>query len=255
MPYYGRPSKNCQSCRERRIRVSVCCRTPARTPLTAIFRQCDRSEPVCSQCKRAGKTCGGYRDVPSFVFRDENDKAARRSTLAKSRSEARRKRVEDSTADPDGSPVSLCPSRSSSVIQRRSSPKFLGQTIPAPVSFSLKEQGLKFFFDRFVTATSAVENSPYDIKSPAFLGAISLEARLRDAVISVGLAAMANVTQDRSLLLVSREKYVEAISSVRLAVGNPEQVSPDQTLKLIVMLSLYEVRSDTRHFYSRFLNG
>lgn len=231
------------------------CRALVRTPLIALIRQCDRFEPVCSQCKRAGKACGGYRDVPSFAFRDENDKAARRSAMAKSRSEARRKRVKDSTPDPDGSPVSSCPSRLSSVVQRRSSPMFLGQTIPAAVSSSLEEQGLRFFFNRFVTAISAVENSPYDIKSPPFLGAISLEARLRDAVISVGLAAMANVTRDRTLLLVSREKYVAAINSVRLAVGNPEQVSPDQTFKLIVMLSLYEVRSDYRHLYPRFVNG
>jgi hypothetical protein len=119
-------------------------------------------------------------------------------------------------------------------------------TIPAAVSSSVDEQGLKFFFNRFVTAISAVENSPYDIKSPPFLRDISLEARLRDAVISVGLAALANVTRDRSLLLVSREKYVAAINTVRLAVGNPEQANPDQTFKLIVMLSLYEVRSKYR---------
>lgn len=116
-------------------------------------------------------------------------------------------------------------------------------TIPAAVPSSMEEQGLKFFFNRFVTAISAVQNSPYDIKSPPFFNAISLEARLRDAIISVGLAAMANVTRNRSLLLASREKYVAAINSVRLAVGNPEQANPDQTFKLIVMLSLYEVRS------------
>lgn len=117
-------------------------------------------------------------------------------------------------------------------------------TIPAAVPSSVDEQGLKFFFSQFVTAISAVENSPYDIKSRPSLRDVSLEARLQDAVISVGLAALANVTRDRSLLLVSREKYVAAINSVRLAVGNAEQANPDQTFKLIVMLSLYEVRSN-----------
>lgn len=179
------------------------------------------------------------------MFRDENDKAARRSTIAKSRSEARRKQLGDSNSSSDASsPVSSQSSPSSLVVQRRSPRVHRALSIPAAVSSSVEEQGLKFFFNRFVTAVSAVESSPYDINSPPFLSAISLEARLRDAVISVGLAAMANVTRDRSLLLVSREKYAAAINSVRLAVGNPEQANPDQTFKLIVMLSLYEVNSD-----------
>lgn len=107
---------------------------------------------------------------------------------------------------------------------------------------------MRFFFNRFTTTVSALGSSPYDIKSPPFLKAISLEAGIRDSVISVGLAAMANVTRDRSLLLVSREKYVAAINSVRMAVGNPEQANPDQTFKLIVLLSLYEVGSNPSPF-------
>lgn len=179
------------------------------------------------------------------MFRDESDKTARRSAVAKSRSEARRKLLEDSTSSSDKSSASSHSSPSSFVVQRSRPRVLLVPTIPAGVSSTLEEQGLKFFFNRFVTAASAVESPSYDLKSPPLLRAISLEATLRDAVASVGLAAMSNVTGDRSLLLVSREKYVAGLNSVRLAVGDPEQANPNQTFKLIVMLSLYEVCSNS----------
>lgn len=131
---------------------------------------------------------------------------------------------------------------SSSNLELRRQPRVVSlQSIPAAISSNLEERGLKFFFNRFATAVSAFQGSPYDIKSLSFLNAISLEVPLREAVVSVGLAALSNITKDRSLLLASREKHMGTINSVRLAVENPEQASPDQTFKLIVMLSLYEV--------------
>lgn len=42
---------------------------------------------------------------------------------------------------------------------------------------------------------------------------------------------------------LARKKYVIAINTVRKAVENPENANPSQTLKLILMLSLYEVCS------------
>ncbi|KAJ5175891.1 uncharacterized protein N7482_001768 [Penicillium canariense] len=71
--------------------------------------------------------------------------------------------------------------------------------------------------------------------------AIHRESSLRDAVVSVGLAAMSNVTQDRALSLAAREKYVATINVVQRAVENPESANVNQTFKIILMLSLYEM--------------
>jgi hypothetical protein len=70
---------------------------------------------------------------------------------------------------------------------------------------------------------------------------------VRDAVVSVGLAAMSNVNRDKALRILSREKHATVISAVQMAVGNPAQANPDCTFHLIVMLSLYEVNIDYYH--------
>jgi hypothetical protein len=106
----------------------------------------------------------------------------------------------------------------------------------------VEEQGLSFFFLRFVTTVPRLEHAPLEVEISPLLGSVLLHAPVRDAAISVGLAARSNVTRDRSLRLVAKEKYAAAISSVRVAVENPQQANPDQTLKLIIMLGLYEVR-------------
>ena len=101
---------------------------------------------------------------------------------------------------------------------------------------------MSFFFHQFVTAVSMLERHPPQLEESPLLNMILLHPLVRDAAVSVGLAARSNVTRDRSMHLVAREKYVAAINSVRMAVEKPELANPDQTFKLIVMLSLYEVR-------------
>ena len=68
-----------------------------------------------------------------------------------------------------------------------------------------------------------------------------MQSPLRDATVSVGLAAMSNVSQDRALSLAAREKYVAAINVVRRAIENPEKANANLTFHIIVMLSMYEV--------------
>ncbi|KAG0160686.1 hypothetical protein PDIDSM_8216 [Penicillium digitatum] len=214
MPFYGRPSKACCSCRERRIK-------------------CDRLEPVCSQCRRAGKPCGGYRDVPSFMFRDENDKAARRSAEAKAKTEARRKLEDSAALESDISTPSSRSDRS---------------PISAPLSISLEDQGLRFFVNRFVTrmATRTDRSPSVAIVQPSpHFGVVARDQSSRDAVVSVGLAALSNVNNDRALRILSREKHAMVIKAVREVVENPAQANPDKTFHLIVMLSLYEMVSCT----------
>ncbi|KAF9237704.1 transcriptional regulator family: Fungal Specific TF [Penicillium roqueforti] len=230
MPFHGRPSKCCGSCRERRIK-------------------CDRLEPLCSQCRRAGKPCGGYRDVPSSMFRDENDKAARRSAEAKAKTEARR-RLEDSALEYDiptpGSRPDCSPS--DALVCRSRSQLIRTPRIAAPLSIPLEDQGLRFFINRFVTRIVTKEDGSLQIgtvKPSPEVGAITLDQSSRDAIVSVGLAALSNVNNDRELRILSREKHVTVIKAVREVVENPTQANPDRTLHLIVMLSLYEMVSCT----------
>lgn len=189
-----------------------------------------------------GKPCGGYRDVPSLLFRDENDKTARRSAAAKSKAETRR-RLLDGLADvTDTSPSpAKVPPRRSAAVPKRQPHVVLASTVPAPVSSTVEDRGLKFFFHQFVTAVPGPQGSSYNLNSTPLLNTLPAEAPLRNAAGLIGLGALANVTRDKYLLLVAREKYVTAINIVRSAVGNPEQANTQQIFKIIVLLSLYEV--------------
>ncbi|KAJ5519409.1 Chondroitin AC/alginate lyase [Penicillium expansum] len=212
---------------------------------------CDRLEPVCSQCKRAGKPCGGYRDVPSFMFRDENDKAARRSAEAKAKTEARRKLEDIAALESEISTPGLRSDRSPSdklVCRGRGQLILTPLRITAPLSIPLEDQGLRFFVNRFVTRMATGKDRSLHVgtvQPSPHLGAVALDQSSRDAVISVGLAALSNVNDDRALRILSREKHAMVIQAVREVVENPAQANPDRTFHMIVMLGLYEMVSCT----------
>ncbi|KAJ5598710.1 Chondroitin AC/alginate lyase [Penicillium hordei] len=223
---------------------------PASTQRRCLFTvvPCDRLEPVCSQCRRAGKPCGGYRDVPFFMFRNENDKAARRSAEAKAKTEARRKLEDSAALESDiSTPGSGADRSPSDALVCRSR----GQLIPtpriiAPLSIPLEDQGLRFFVNRFVTRiANRTGRSLHEgnLQPSPHLGTVALDQSSRDAVVSVGLAALSNVNNDRELRILSREKHAMVIKAVREVVENPAQANPDRTFHLIVMLSLYEMVS------------
>ncbi|KAJ5753447.1 Chondroitin AC/alginate lyase [Penicillium nucicola] len=226
MPYYGNPSQGCSSCRQRRIK-------------------CDRVDPICSQCKRGNKKCGGYRDISSLLFRNENDKTARRSAEAKAKTMARRE-LEDAALESNTSSPGprFAPTPSEALLFRRAQLFLVAPRIVAPLSSSAEELGLKFFVARFGTPeVTRPDGSPHTLQPSHFFGAIHYDQSARDAVVSVGLAAMSNVTRDKAMRILSREKHATVINAVQKAVSNPAQANPDSTFHKIVMLSLYEMVS------------
>jgi hypothetical protein len=107
----------------------------------------------------------------------------------------------------------------------------------------VEEQGLKFSINRFVTPKVArPDGSTHALQPSHYFRATNYDQSARDAVVSVGLAAMSNVNRDKALRTLSRENHATVISAVQKAVGNPSQANPDSTFHMIVMLSLYEIR-------------
>ncbi|KGO73875.1 Protein of unknown function DUF3468 [Penicillium italicum] len=185
------------------------------------------------------------------MFRDENDKAARRSAEAKAKTEARRKLEDSAALESDLSTPDLRSDHSASdevICRSRSQLIPTPPKITAPLSIPLEDQGLRFFVNRFVThiATGKYRSLHVGTVKPCpHIGAVALDQSSRDAVVSVGLAALSNVNNDRALRILSREKHAMAIKAVREVVENPAQANPDRTVHLIVMLSLYEMVSCT----------
>ncbi|KAJ5805224.1 hypothetical protein N7474_011111 [Penicillium riverlandense] len=211
-----------------------------------VNRICDQLQPKCTQCKRGGKQCGGYRDVESLLFRDETAKTQRRSAATK----PRRNKIASSSSSSSSPPTN--PSASELVLQplpnRVSAIQQLCSvltSVPDSISVSPEELGLRFFFDTFVTTAfiNANNRSARTSKNPVFLGGLPLDPSFRDSLVAVGLYAMANVKRDRALRTVAREKYISAIHYIRSVVMNPAQANTEQALKILVMLGLYEMVS------------
>ncbi|OKL64585.1 hypothetical protein UA08_00587 [Talaromyces atroroseus] len=218
MVYCARPSKSCHGCRQRRIK-------------------CDLRVPACTQCKRAGMKCAGYRDQLSLLFRDENARTKHRSATAKDRSrqaEIHRNRVKQD--------------------------QYILRVTAGP-SMSIEEGGLSFFLNRFTTVTqwSLAGQSSIDGTIHPFIRSLISTEPSRDALISVGLAALSNVTGDKACLRLALQKYVNGIMHVRKALEEPAKADLDDTLKLAAMLTLFEiselikdqlVRNDSGHINS-----
>ncbi|CAG8896951.1 unnamed protein product [Penicillium egyptiacum] len=184
------------------------------------------------------------------MFRDENDRAARRSAAAKAKTEARRRLEDRAALEPDiSTPGSRADrSRPAALVYRSKDQLIPTPRVTAPLSIPLEDQGLKFFINRFVTRVAIrSDGSPHVgfVQPSPHVGAVTLDQASRDAVVSVGLAALSNVNDDKVLRIMSREKHAMVIKAVREVVENPAQANPDRTLHLIVMLSLYEMVSCT----------
>jgi len=75
-----------------------------------ICLQCDQVDPACSQCKRAGKTCSGYRDLVALSFRDESAKVVGKVHAPKTATEKRRpSKMKSASEEPTPKSVIPCP--------------------------------------------------------------------------------------------------------------------------------------------------
>lgn len=63
----------------------------------------------------------------------------------------------------------------------------------------------------------------------------------RESLVAVGLAALANATDDKACHTAALQKYVASINFIRRALQDPANASLETTLTLLVALSIYEV--------------
>ncbi|EHA20644.1 hypothetical protein ASPNIDRAFT_190765 [Aspergillus niger ATCC 1015] len=208
----GKPSGGCGTCRARRVK-------------------CDETRPVCRRCRKARRTCSGYRDPHSVWFRDESDAVARRvkgsATL-------------DTGSSSAESPILTLARRNTS------SEYYPGQhTLRFPlaiVNFALDHtfQATCFFLDAYTwfNASKIVETSFKHGAGPAeSLGQKAMMA----SIASVGLANLASMQRSSSMRLSARHEYTTALQLTNAALCDPNLVTADTTLTAIVCLSLFEV--------------
>ncbi|KAL4901456.1 hypothetical protein BDW74DRAFT_181744 [Aspergillus multicolor] len=215
MTFHCLPSQNCLPCRQRRIK-------------------CDRARPECSQCKRAHKECTGYRDEVSMLFRDENERIIRRAKAAHERSRARAQAAQNtqaSNSQPEDENATLSgPSARTALVPSR----------PLPMTCSdIDTLGLRFCRQQFSSEPGTERIFPQGFHQH-MLRMVQTDTPFRNAVISVGLATLSNVSRDSSMLTLARQRYGETLKSVRDFVTSQSRGELGALLYSIIAMTIFE---------------
>lgn len=266
MVYCGKPSKGCGECRSRKIR-------------------CDQARPACSQCTKASRTCSGYRDQLSLMFRDESQQVVRK---AKSNAPTRRaakvsKRTSvhtstpsprEKTASPSGDDKSLqslqgTPSSEDSVsdltVPSDSSPDRQALARPVrdkplqridqpvvnvqPSYYPTQDEAVCYFlrYNAWPGAFWMLSATP-DIFQQS--GSTSLQA-MKAGVVSVGTAMLSRIRRSPSLKLAAEKEYGNALRLMNTAVSDVREARANPTLAAVLLLAIFEVGSASGSTSSR----
>lgn len=229
--------------------------------------QCDQLDPACSQCKRAGKECTGYRDQLALLFRNENAKVVRKarapsttSTTEKRKAPRKPKRSNEPSPTSSSSlttPLSPVDSlmltdspwgSELSIISRESTP--LCSSVPLP----FEDLGIHFFFTHYVTVVSDATSGQIEPAFAPMWASTFVDKTFYDAISSVGFAGLSNVTKDRSHMAVARNKYVITLRRINAALQDPENMDLADTFKSVLLLAAFEVLYTTKFDLSNFAN-
>lgn len=251
MVYCGKPSKGCGECRSRKIR-------------------CDQARPACTQCTKANRTCSGYRDQLSLMFRDESQQVVRkaRNSASTRRTAKVSKRVAARGATPSGTtaenddendknqlqqmtPPSTSENNSvSDLTSFNSSPDRQAlspartpnqQTLNVRPSYHPTQDEAVCYFLRYNAWPGAfwMLNTTPDI----FMqhnGSSSLQA-MKASVVSVGTAMLSRIRRCPTLKLAAEREYGNALRLMNTAVSDIGEAQANPTLAAVLLLAIFEV--------------
>ncbi|KAL4953302.1 hypothetical protein BDW69DRAFT_194970 [Aspergillus filifer] len=219
-------STGCSRCRERRIK-------------------CDKVTPECSQCRRYGRPCPGYRRT--FRFQDEGPGLERRHHSSSGR--VSRTSITSSEASvPDA--ARLIREGALAMMQRYASMGEDYSNTGSPSHILVEYQHIRCFADFIRTAfptmyyhnrfraTDRLDWPSYviqDVGSHVFQDA---------AVACLSSVYLAYLSQDSALLNTSWQMYAQSLSNVVQAMQTPLAMS-DVMLSTMMMLSIYEMYAQT----------
>ncbi|KAJ5799268.1 uncharacterized protein N7518_001336 [Penicillium psychrosexuale] len=170
-------------------------------------KNCGNCRSIKRRCIRAREECQGYRDEWELVFRDQTIHTIKRSKEAWAKADG----LETLKRSP--------PSRT--------------------LSLSSDEVGVNYFLFHFVVGGLSPSRGYLDYV-PAVFSADSENPTLIASMAAVGLAALANSTQQPELSQRARTKYWEAIDKVNAALSSPVESIKDSTLMSVISLGLFE---------------
>ncbi|KAG5920079.1 hypothetical protein E4U42_006320 [Claviceps africana] len=201
MVFHGQPSTACLACRQRRLK-------------------CDRLPTGCSQCRRKGIQCAGYRDPSALRIKDETARISGKFEQTTSVSDGE-----------TGARVLPAPHGCSRKFGRGSP----DGCIMVPLGDSPHNLSMAYFFTSYITATTFQSYLP-----AIFLDSPPTGDACSAAVEATALAAYSRRVRSRSHLKESRKRYTEALAQANDLLSRPETAVLDRTLACVLVLGLFE---------------
>lgn len=236
---------------------------PSFIELTRFGYQCDQATPSCQRCIKANRTCPGYRDQLSLLFRDQSSSVANKAKTNKT-SPHSPSEVTTTTSPSSGSwqdhantptDYGLIPTSSwdspldTSYRESYDSYDSYDQFIDAE-NFSLlpaftdrRQQAICYCLNSFVWLNgSLIKGFDYDadISSTAPMA----QKAMMKGILAVGMANLSRTgARSQSMKLEAQQEYQKALKFTNMAISHPKQATDDATLTAILCMSLFEVRS------------
>ncbi|KAL4785275.1 hypothetical protein BJX76DRAFT_367092 [Aspergillus varians] len=219
-------STGCSRCRERRIK-------------------CDKATPECSQCRRYGQPCPGYRRT--FRFQDEGPSLERRHLSSAGRA-SRPSTIDSGSSVPDAARMV----RDNALAMMRRYFSINGDSINtgSPTQTLLDRQYVQCFADFIRTAfpTMYYHNrfrATDRLDFPSYVIQYVGSHVFQDAAVAcLSSVYLAYLSQDSTLLKTSRQLYAKTLQEVARALQTPDAMS-DSMLGTMMMLSVYEMYAQT----------
>lgn len=214
-------SKGCLLCRKRRIR-------------------CDQDRPHCSQCRKYGAVCPGYKR--SLKFQDEGPRLQERYHIMSPSA--------DGSDESEGLVSDSVPVRSLIQMRRFAESSLDERLCPSLAYKSFLSQQPRIFKDfvcasfptmyyhnefRFGNGFTFPDNVVKKFGSRPYYDA---------TVLCLSMAYLAHLTQDPNLEYASRHKYAEALAGIKNALTSADATS-DALLMAVILLAFYEMNVRT----------
>ncbi|KAH6624605.1 hypothetical protein B0J18DRAFT_183739 [Chaetomium sp. MPI-SDFR-AT-0129] len=225
MVYCGKASKGCQNCRIRRIK-------------------CDRVQPQCTQCVRVRKTCPGYRDPLSLMFRDESTKVMQKAQAQWQsetwESSSSSSSSPDSTRNQEPIPESTAPPPAA-VTANDSRKPAVSRGLTLEIGPTAVDKAIRFFVDRYVIGLPDEPRAGHELQEVPWVHS----PRIRDILAAVGMAGMSNLTGDKEMSTLAKHHYGLALQRMAGAVRDVGSVELEMVMRTVVMMAMYEVIAGT----------
>lgn len=116
-----------------------------------------------------------------------------------------------------------------------------GYCIPRHLSLPIEDRATCFFYKNYIFVDVDI---PYDIFAyvPAICGQIHDTKALSSLIACIGTAGLSNLHKDHQLMRKAQKIYSFTLRHTQNLLADSSQTKEDQTLLVVLLLALYEVR-------------